>query len=89
MDEFTMEIAGLTARVQPRFISTREYCRPYLTEGALELVVAVTEDDLVYEQAMLEKEAVEEGLRIRKFTGPFLERAAIQRKIAEELLNRE
>ena len=89
MDAFTMEIAGLTARVQPRFISTREYCRPYLTEAEPELVVAVTEDDLEYEQAMLEKEAVEEGLRIRKFTGPFLERAAIQRKIAEELLNRD
>ena len=48
----------------------------------------VTEEDLVYEQAMLEQEAVEEGLRIRKFTDPFLERNTIQRKIAEELLKR-
>ena len=88
MDAFLMEIAGLAAHVQPLFISTREYCRAYLTERKAELFVEVTEADLVYEQRMLEKEAVEEGLRIRKFTGPFLERATIQRKVATELLNR-
>ena len=88
MDAFTMAIAGLVTRVQPMFFSTREYCRAYLTERQAELFVEVTQDDLAYEQQMLEKEALEEGLRIRKFTGPFLERAAIQRKIATELLNR-
>ena len=88
MDAFTMEIAGLVTCVQPMFFSTREYCRAYLTERKAEFFVAVTEEDLVYEQQMLEKEAIEEGLRIRKFTDPFLERAAIQRKIAIELLSR-
>ena len=89
MEAFAMQIAGLTARIEPLFISTREYCRPYLTEEAPQLQIAVTEADLAYEQEMLEREAVEEGLRIRKFTPPFLERTAIQRKIAEELLNRD
>ena len=84
-----MEIAGLVTRVQPLFISTREYCRPYLTEAEPELLVEVAADDLAYEQAMLEREAVEEGLRIRKFTDPFLERTAIQRKVAEALLERD
>lgn len=88
MDAFVIEIAGLVTRVQPMFISTREYCRAYLTERKAELFVEVIEEDLVYEQQMLDKEAVEEGLRIRKFTGPFLERATIQRKVATELLNR-
>jgi len=88
VDAFVMEIAGLAAYVQPLFISTREYCRAYLTERKAELFVEVIEEDLVYEQQMLDKEAVEEGLRIRKFTGPFLERATIQRKVATELLNR-
>lgn len=88
MDAFTMEIAGLVTCVQPMFFSTREYCRAYLTERKAELFVEVTEEDLVYEQRMLEKEAIEEGLRIRKFTDPFLERATIQRKIAIELLSR-
>lgn len=89
MECFTIEIAGLAARVQPIFSSTREYCRRYLTESQPALFIEVTEADLAYEQEMAEREAVEEGLRIRKFTGPFLERATIQRKIATELLNRD
>lgn len=88
MDDFTIQIAGLVARVNPIFASTREYCRAYLTELEPEFFVEVTENDLAYEQGMAEKEALEEGLRIRKFTDPFLERATIQRRISEELLSR-
>ena len=88
MEAFTMQIAGLTARVQPLFASTREYCRSYLSNVEPEFQVQVTQTDLIYEQKMAEIEALEEGLRIRKFTEPFLERATIQRKIATELLNR-
>lgn len=84
-----MEIAGLVTRVQPLFFSTREYCRPYLTDQEPECFVEVTARDLVYEQEMAEKEAIEEGLRIRKFTEPFLERATIQRKLAYQLLDRD
>lgn len=88
MDAFTIEIAELVTQVQPMFISTREYCRAYLTDRPPEFFVEVTEEDLIYEQRMLDEEAVEEGLRMRKFTDPFLERATIQRKIAYELLSR-
>lgn len=89
MEAFTIQIAGLTTRVQPLFASTQEYCRSYLSDQEPEFEVQVTENDLVYEQRMAEIEAVEEGLRIRKFTEPFLERATIQRKIAQELLCRD
>lgn len=88
-DAFTIRIAELTASVLPLFVTTREYCRAYLSDAEPELYIEVSESDLVYEQEMAEKEAVEEGLRIRKFTGPFLERAAIQRSLARELLNRD
>jgi len=86
MEAFTMEIAGLTVRVQPLFESTREYCRPYLTEKAPVFSVAVKEEDLVFQQLQLEKEAIEEGIKLRKFTGPFLERTTIQRRVADRLL---
>lgn len=86
MEAFTMEIAGLTTRVQPMFVTTREYCRDYLSDRKPEFFVEVTEEDLIFEQKMAEIEAVEEGLRIRKFSDPFLERATIQRKIACQLL---
>lgn len=86
MEVFTMEIAGLVVCVQPLFQSTREYCRPYLTDKKPEFFVEVTREDLAFEQMMLEREALEEGLRIRKFKEPFLERATIQRKVADRLL---
>ena len=84
-----MEIAGLVTHVQPMFFSTREYCRPYLTERQPEFFVEVTAEDLIYQQELLDQEADREGLRRRKFTDPFLERTVIQEKIAGKLLERD
>lgn len=88
MDAFTIEIAGLVTCVQPMFFSTREYCRSYLTEKRPEFYVEVTPEDLVRQRELLDQEADEEGLRRRKFTEPFLERAVIQDKLAQKLLER-
>lgn len=71
------------------FESTREYCKRYFTEKAPQCQVAVQQTDLAFEQKMLDLEAVEEGLRLRKFTEPFLERAAIQRAAAEFLFEKD
>lgn len=89
MDAFVMEIAGLAVQVQPLFLSTKEYCKAYLTKKKPAFFVAVTPQDLLHEQQLLEQEAVEENLRIRKFTDPFLERSVIQRKIAEKLVEQD
>ena len=89
MAEFSIEIAGCTARVESLFESTRDYCRAYLTEKAPECRIAVSREDLGFEQAEADREAEEEGLRKRVFSDPFLERAAIQRKLAEYLLGRD
>ena len=86
METFVLEVAGLVTCVQPMFFSTREYCRPYLTEKKPEFFIEVTGEDLVRQQALLDQEADREGLRRRKFTDPFLERTVIQEKIAEKLL---
>ena len=83
-----MEIAGLIVGVQPLYQSTKEYCRPYLSDKEPEFFVQVTGEDLIFQQKLLEQEAIEEGLKIRKFTEPFLERATIQRRVADELLGR-
>ena len=85
LEPFTMEIAGLVVGVEPLFQSTREYCRPYLSDKMPEFLVTVTPEDLVFQQALLEQEAVEEGIKLRKFKEPFLERATIQRKVADRL----
>ena len=89
VEAFIMEVAGLATHVQPMFFSTREYCRPYLTERQPEFFVEVTGEDLIRQQTILDEEADREGLRRRKFTDPFLERTVIQEKIAEELLKRD
>lgn len=86
MAEFSIRIAGRTARVLSLFDSTRDYCKNYLTDDAPDFSVAVTAEDLLLEQRLLDQEADEEGLRRRVFTEPFLERTAIQRKVAEHLL---
>ena len=88
MESFVMEIAGLVVGVEPLFQSTKEYCRAYLTDKAPEYFVQVKQENLLFEQEMLDREAVEEGLKLRKFSEPFLERAAIQRRVAEWLLER-
>ena len=87
MAEFSMEIAEKTARICSLFDSTPHYFRPYLTENAPDFSICVTEEDLRFEQAELDREAREEGFRLRVFTDPFLERAAIQRAFAEFLLD--
>ena len=86
MELFRIQIAGLVVQVQSLYETTAVYCRNYLTEKAATVYIAVAEEDLAFEQHMLDIEAREEGMKLRKFTPPFLERAAIQRKIAEELL---
>lgn len=89
MAEFSIRIAGYTTRIISLFDSTRDYCRKYLSEETPEWDIAVTREDLAYEQEALRQEALEEGLRIRIFTDPFLERTAIQRKMAEYLFERD
>ena len=89
MEAFQMEIAGVPLRVEPLFQSTKEYCRPYLTDKTPEFTVTVTPEDLTFEQKMLDQEADEEGLKRRVFTEPFLERTTIQRKVADRLIGRQ
>lgn len=86
MAEFLLTIAGHTAFVRSMFDSTRDYCRNYLSEEPPEFSMEIRPEDLLFEQFMLDEEAREEGFRRRKFTDPFLERTAIQRKMAEYLI---
>ena len=89
MADFRIRIAGHTAAVTSLFESTRDYCGRYLSEDAAEVRLTVSPEDLAFEQAQYDREALEEGFRRRKFTDPFLERTAIQRKLAEFLFDRD
>ncbi len=87
MAAFTIKIGGHTAAVTSLFDSTRDYCRDYWSEEAPEFSVYVTEEDLENEQQLLDAEAREEGFRQRNFTAPFLDRAVVQRRLADRLLS--
>ena len=88
MAQFLITIAGQTAEVTSLFESTRDYCRKYLTEKEPDFSVTVTREDLAFEQEALRQEALEEGIKVRVFTDPFLDRTVIQRKVAEYLFDR-
>ena len=89
MAEFTIKIAGYAVRVSSLFESTRDYCHKYLTEEPPVFSVAVSREELISEQARYDAEAREEGLRLRRFSDPFLERSVIQQKVAEALFDRD
>ena len=87
MAEFKIEIAGRVAAVSSMFESTRDYCRFYLTDKDADFSVAIAREDLDFEQEKGAEEARLEGFRIRNFPDPYLERTAIQRKVAEHLFD--
>lgn len=88
MAVFRIGIAGTVFEVHSLFDSTKDYCKDYLTGQKPDHHIEVVREDLVFEQMMLDEEAREEGMRRRKFSDPFLERTAIQRKAAEFLFDR-
>ena len=89
MAEFRIELAGTVFAVTSLFESTKDYCKHYLTDAEPEYRIEVFREDLVFEQEQLDIEAREEGMKRRKFSDPFLERTAIQRKVADFLLLRD
>jgi len=89
MADFCMKIAGQTAQVHALFESTPQFFWAYLTDAAADFSIAVTPENLVFEQAELDEEARVDGFRRRQFTDPFLERAAIQRAFAEHLFHQD
>lgn len=89
MPEFHLEIAGQVAAVTSLFESTPHHFAKYLTDQAADFSITVQPEDLRFEQADADAEAAEDGFRQRNFPEPFLERAAIQRKFAEHLLEQD
>lgn len=86
METFNIRIADTAIGIQASFGSTGVYFQKYRTDALPEFSVSASGVELVQEQDCLNEEADREGLRRRVFTEPFLERAVLQRKIAQKLL---
>ena len=89
MADFTIQIGPATARVHSLFESTRDYCIRYLTDAPPQFHITVKPGDLQLQQQALREEALQEGLRPRTFSDPFLERTVIQEKLADCLMQRQ
>ena len=87
MPEFKLKIAGRVGGISARFGSTPIFLERYVTDAEPDFSVTIFPEDLKYEQKMRDLEALEEGLKPRVSTEPFLERLAILRKFAVKLMD--
>ena len=87
MSEFIIEIAGRKVGVSALHENVRAYCRDYLSEGAPDFTVATTQGDIDREREISRREAALEGLPEPRYSDGYLEITAVQRKIAEQLLD--
>lgn len=82
MGAFTLGVAGHNFAVESLFESTAHYCLRYPAQGQPEVTFPIARKELEHQQQGLREEALAEGLKMRTFTDPFLERAVLQGKIA-------
>ncbi len=75
MERFTVKLAGVAIGVTCQYISTKEYCRDYLTDSSPDFSVIIRAEDVD-----AEKQYFEEQPNLR-----YLETLALYRKISEGL----
>ena len=84
--EFTIRLAEKNIAVKSVYDEVHRLCRSYLADGAPDMCVAVTDDDIAREKALNIREAEAEGITVVNYPEPYLETLAVYRKIAEEML---
>ena len=77
MISFTTELAGIKILANVNFESTRSFCASYMTDGAPDIEVCVTENDIARERASAKG----------TFSDKYLETLALYRKIAERAVD--
>lgn len=86
MSEFTIEIAGRKVGVTACHEQVQEYCRDYLCDGEPDFIVTTAQADIDREREISCREAELEGISLPNYSNGYLEITAVQRKIAERLL---
>ena len=89
MTDFTIKIAGQVVAVSAMFASSRDYCKEYLCDEKAAFAVEITAGDLALEREKSAKTDLAEGKALRKLSDSALEVTAIQRKIAEQLFEKD
>lgn len=86
MTDFTISLAGVPARVEAIYPETERFCRDYLSEEEPKFTVKIDQADIDSEREKSAREDEIEGLPTRSFSDRYLERLAVYRKLAKELL---
>ena len=88
MPDFKLKIAGFVGAIRARFESTPYYLGRYAAQSPADFEIEISQGDLERERCFRDAEALEEGMKLRQVSEPFLERLSIQRKFAEALMER-
>ena len=84
--EFTICLAGINIAVKSIYDEVYMLCRDYLTDKAADMIVTVTQEDILYERKVNIREAQIEGIPVVDYPDSYLETLAVYRKIATEML---
>ena len=87
MRNFTMEVAGRCVGVSAIYEKAEPFCWEYRSNGELDFTVTMNPSDIELEQMQSEREARVEGRPAPNHSPADLEITAIQRKIAEKLMD--
>lgn len=88
MVDFTLEVAGHPVGVSAVYESTKEYCQAYLSDWLPVFSIEITQADLALEREKWRREQQVEGLPVCELPDAYLEATAVQRKLAEQLFER-
>lgn len=87
MIDFCIGIAGKVAAVHALFESSREYCKAYLTDRMPDFYLQITQEDIALERNKAARTDLAEGRAVRDASDAQLEITAIQRKLAQKLID--
>lgn len=85
MIRFAIKIANTIFSANVLFDGTRAYCRDYLCDDEPDSNIQITHDDIAFERAKSEREAIVEGIPHVERSDASLEAVALQRKVTEAL----
>lgn len=87
MVEFTIKVADHVIKINALFASTEKYCSEYLVVEKPEFCITIEKNDITLEREKLNREVMIENLPASEYSDEYLEITALQRKIAEILID--
>ena len=81
----TIELAGITFRIQNRYPETEHLCHAYETTDPPEIEIRISPEEIAFERERSVHEDIRCGRRVKDWPDGYLETLAVYRKISEKL----